>query len=310
MKKNVIFLVIDSLLYTRLGKFRNYSPTPFIDELMTTSVFTENMYSQAPFTEAAVISLLSSANTLDNGGYLKRFKNQKKTIGEIFQDRGYNTFHQFQPHIYPSSLKKGFSDIYYSVVFDINSLWNYRLEYFSSLFNENKLSKPDIEDLKEFLEENFNSWVEFLKDLIQNNNSMSLIGRNIKSYDAHSALNCVENEFKKFLNDKDLYIKTLLKDGRANNPLFSIPVPEQKKIFDSNFKTKFINTYKDFFIRSYKANKKFNIRNNRISLNELKNIITVKNIDNNAESNLKQLARYLYNYKKAFLIQTLWIGFL
>lgn len=300
MSKNVIFFVIDSLLYTRLGNSHGYSASPFIDEKLKNAVFADNMYSEAPFTEAATIALLTSAHTLDNGGYLKKFKNQGKNIGELFEDRGYETFNNtYQPHVYPTSIRKGFSSVYYNVGFDINTLWAYRFDYFSNLYKENKLLDSDIEMLKELLEENFNGWILFLEELDENAEAIEFIAKNLEYYDAKSNLDFVKKEFDKFLQDKEGYLKNLLSEGKSH-ALFTVPDAEQRKITDVQWKENFIKKHQEFFNRSFKANKNFNLRNNRVSFKEIKNILTVKNISD-SESNIRQLAKYMYNYKKSLI---------
>ena len=49
------------------------------------------MYSEAPYTEAALMSLLGSVDTMDNGGYMERFKNTK-SVFEVFKEHKYSTF--------------------------------------------------------------------------------------------------------------------------------------------------------------------------------------------------------------------------
>lgn len=297
MKKNVIFLVIDSLLYTRLGHERQVSPTPYIDELIEKSFNIKNMYSQAPFTEAAVMALLTGSDTMDNGGYLKRFKHAKKTVAEVFSENGYDTFHQYQPHIYPSSLKRGFNSLYYSVVFDFNALWEYRLSYYSELKNSEKLTKNDEEDIIDFVEENFKSWIEFLEDLVQEGQSFSLIGNNIKDYNSRESLKIVKEEFEEFLKNKNYYTNNLLSEGK-DHILFKIQVPIQEKIKDKDFKKRFIDTYSEFFAKSLEANKKYNIKNNKVNLKHAINILSDSRSNRN-EGKGKNLTRYIYNHYKA-----------
>lgn len=297
MRDNVIFLVVDSLLYTSLGFKREYSPTPFIDKIIKESTYADNMYAQAPFTEAAIISLITSGNTMDNGGYLKKLKDQRPNIGEIFKEYGYETFHQCQPHIYPSSLIKGFSSVYYSVVFDINALWNYRLEYFSKIYINNDLSDEDMDNLVDLMEENFNGWIKFLEDVKNQEQSVELIIDNIKEYDAELSLCLVVKEYDKFKMDRHKYMVELLTKGKES-AIFSIPVPEQTKIRDDQWKSEFITRYKEFFKKSFEINKKLNKKNNRISFKELINIFRTKSLDCN-ENKLKQVARYFYNYRKS-----------
>ena len=59
MAKNLIFLVIDSVDQQRLeGSRRRHSPAPFLHELRKNAIWTSYMFSQGPYTEAALTSLL------------------------------------------------------------------------------------------------------------------------------------------------------------------------------------------------------------------------------------------------------------
>lgn len=297
MKENVVFLVIDSLLYTRLGFKRDYSPTPFIDEIIKEATYADNMYSQGPFTEAAIISLLTSSYTMDNGGYYKKLKGHRKNIGEVFRENGYETFHQFQPHIYPSSMTKGFSSAYYSVGFDINALWDYRFDYLSKLYDKNKLNENDIDDIIDFLQDNFKGWIDYLVDLRDSNESCKLIGENLKYYDVNSSLKVVTEEHEKFKSDNKGYALELMK-VKKENPLFKVPLTNQVKISDIEWKNNFIQEYKGFFERSFQVNKKMNLKNNRISLKQIGEILLKENTDEN-EDKLTQVLKYINNYKKS-----------
>ena len=78
MKKNTIFFVIDSVFYDKTIKqnYRN-EPMPFLNKLRKESLDFTNIYSEAPYTEAALVSLLCGMDTLKGGGYLKRLKKIK-----------------------------------------------------------------------------------------------------------------------------------------------------------------------------------------------------------------------------------------
>ena len=62
---------------------------PFVQSLGKKGLSTEKMYSEAPYTEAALVSLLAGIDTLKNGGYMKKMTN-KKTIMEVFEENGYD----------------------------------------------------------------------------------------------------------------------------------------------------------------------------------------------------------------------------
>ena len=51
---------------------------PFLDRLRKESLDFTNIYSEAPYTEAALVSLLCGMDTLKGGGYLKKLKGKEK----------------------------------------------------------------------------------------------------------------------------------------------------------------------------------------------------------------------------------------
>ena len=68
--KNVVLMIIDSMNYSHMKSNRYL--TPFLNSLMKNNLHYENMYSQAPFTEAASMNIYCGQNVLDRGGYIKR----------------------------------------------------------------------------------------------------------------------------------------------------------------------------------------------------------------------------------------------
>ena len=90
MKKNVIFLVIDSFLINKIGNTRyGPSPTPFLDKLIRKSVFVKNLYSQGPFTEAGNKALLTGSDSLMHGGYMHNLNESKDIYLDVFKDNSY-----------------------------------------------------------------------------------------------------------------------------------------------------------------------------------------------------------------------------
>ena len=99
---NYLLLIIDSLNYSHVME----SPIelmPFLKGLKEKGMFCDNMFSQAPYTEAAVMNLYCGQDVLQNNGYLFRFKNAETTIFEEMQNAGYVTyFNSYQPQCHPS----------------------------------------------------------------------------------------------------------------------------------------------------------------------------------------------------------------
>ena len=113
--QRILLFIIDSLNFSRL-RDNGKSLMPFLYRLSREGISCENMFSQAPYTEAAVMNIYCGQSVLENGGYLKRFKCAKKTIFEAMKENGYTTYYNsFQPQCFPSSLRRGIEYIYYNV---------------------------------------------------------------------------------------------------------------------------------------------------------------------------------------------------
>ena len=92
MTKNNIFIVIDSLYYDKtIASSKHPDSMPFLNKLRSEGITCENMYSEAPYTEAALVSLLCGVDTLKKGSYIRKLYG-KETIMETFKRNGYETF--------------------------------------------------------------------------------------------------------------------------------------------------------------------------------------------------------------------------
>lgn len=88
-KKNAVVLVIDALSKKVLDDY----PFPdelFIKRLEKRSISFQNMFTQGPFTEAALNPLLAGCNSLDNGSYLYGFRKCQSNIFKEFQKNKYS----------------------------------------------------------------------------------------------------------------------------------------------------------------------------------------------------------------------------
>ena len=219
--KNYLLFVIDSLNYSRVKK-SEITLMPFFEELKKESIYCENMYSQAPYTEAAVMDIYCGQNVLDHKGYLRRFKYTPITVFEAMKDHGFRTYYNsFQPQCYPSSLRRGIDDIYYNVGYDVEALWSYRLSHYAGVKNSGKLLEKDYLNLEDIMEDNFHEWILFADNIINNDESCSLISTNARHYDAETVKLQVVKEYELYRNDRRHYIDELLEKGKSST-LFSI----------------------------------------------------------------------------------------
>ena len=169
MKKNVLFIVIDSVTNDVLfNKSNSKKIAPFLSKLRSESISGDKMYSEAPYTEAALMSLLASVDTMDNGGYMERLKTSKCVL-EFFQKHGYKVFfNTYYPSIYPSCMVKGYDEKKYIEGFQFVQLWEYRLKYFSEIFANDKLTEEEEKMLACMLEDNFKAWMIYFKKISTN----------------------------------------------------------------------------------------------------------------------------------------------
>ena len=221
MKKNIIYVLIDSLNYKHV-KESPIELMPFFNSLKKRAFYCENMYSEAPYTEAALMSSICGQDVLDYGGYMFRFKQTPLTLFEAMHNNGYYVYTtSYEPQCHPSSVKRGIDEYQYMFGFDPAALWSYRFSHFASLYKRNELTEEDYETVSEILKDNLDAWIEWLEDLINGCKTTEMIGDNSKNFDAASALKAVEREQKHFLNDRIEYIHTLLQKGKAHS-LFKI----------------------------------------------------------------------------------------
>lgn len=263
-KKNTILLVVDSVFYDKLlsDKTRN-SAMPFFNKLQKKGLTTTKMYSEAPYTEAALVSLLCGMDTLKRGGYLKKLSN-KKTIMEVFKDNDYEVFFNgFQPHVYPGKSYPGVTEIYYNVPFDINSLWSYRFKYYSDLFKNNELNDKYFDMLNDILNDNFIEWLKFFNRLKNNDKSVELIKEYIKYDDLDKEIKKLETEYNKYKNNELKYLKEFLNKGIDHN-LFKIKTYRLERKTSLEFRKKLYNQYINTFKRINRLNISKNLFNNKL----------------------------------------------
>ena len=258
--KNVVLFIVDSMNYSHMKKYPFL--TPFLNQLKENGLSFENMYSQAPYTEAATMNVYCGQNVLDNGGYIRRFKDAKKTIFEAFKEKGYTTYYNyFQPQCYPSSLRRGIDFPFYDVGFDLGALWAYRLYMYSDLLSKNEITSKYYELLIDILNDNFAEWILFVENLISKNDTIGIIQNNSLSFNSETVLHQVLNEYESFKNNEIDYINKLLTEKKEHK-LFQIQAfVQDNKIKDKKFIKEFQEKYRGFFDELNIKNQKLNRRN-------------------------------------------------
>lgn len=260
MKKNVILIVLDSITNDVLfNKNSSKLCAPFLNNLRNKSISGDKMFSEAPYTEAALMALLGSLDTMDKGGYMEKFKN-KTCVLECFKKNGYKVFfNNYYPSVYPSYSVKGFDDKKYIEGFDFNQLWEYRLKYFSSI----DISKEERKRLIEMLEDNLLAWLEYFDKIKNNNEETSMMNDCIDKSNLDFNIKLLKKEFCNFKNDKEQYLDCLF-TMREKHPLFKIKTYKMTdKVHDDAIRHLVMKRYLKTFKKIERLNFNKNILNNK-----------------------------------------------
>lgn len=293
--KNVIFLTIDAFCYKNLElKIGNEFVTPFLNYLAHKSIHFTNMYSQAPYTEAALVSILSGERTLENGGYFLANANVKSTIFEYYRKFNFKTLLTYSPYVYSKSYLRGVDEYYYTRLYSIKPLFDYRLYWFREKM---KLGLTEIEYkicyilLKEALE----TWLQQSKLLLLNTQEVYLIKKSINSLEVvKDVMARLRNEILELEKNKKFYIDKVLYEYDKHILLE----------LDSNYNKKKLLAYKEIIKELYniKLNnyqKKYNsiVRSKNLDWKYICNCVKTEGIINA----LKLIRRYYMYYNNTYL---------
>lgn len=275
MKKNVLFIVIDSVTNDILfNKNTSSLCAPFLNELRKKSISGDKMFSEAPYTEAALMCLLGGIDTMDNGGYMERFKD-KTCVLEVFRNNGYKVFHNnYYPSIYPSYMAPGYDERKYIEGFQFSHIWDYRLKYYSEIFEKNEINNKEYKILADMLDDNFKNWIIYLEKIKNNDNETSMLNGNIDVSDIDNDIKQIKVEYEKFSKDNKKYLNSLF-EQKENHQLFNIKTYMMSdKVHDNIVRNKVIEKYKTTFDRINKMNFENNLLNNKLPIkNIIKSII-------------------------------------
>ena len=278
MKKNVLFIVIDSVTNDILFNKENSSDiAPFLNSIRKKSISGDKMYSEAPYTEAALMSLLASVDTMDNGGYMEKFKNID-IFSKYFKENGYKTFfNNYYPSICPSYMVKDFDEMLYIEGFQFMHIWDYRFKYFSKLYINGETSEKENKMLEFLLEDNFKGWILYLEKLENQDNETIMLNKCIDLEGISEDINILKEEYKKFKKNKKEYLINLFK-SEEEHILFKIKTYKMTdKVHDNEFRKKIMEKYNYIFKKIKKLNLKKNIVNNKFPMKKL--IKSIKNKD-------------------------------
>lgn len=267
--KNVIFLLVDCFDYNKIGSNEyKKSATPFLDWLKTHSYWCEKMYSQAPYTEAALIATMCGYDTMTRGAYLKRYKHCPETLFQMIQKGGYEVYAQMWTHFYPSSAIAGIDSLQLRP-FSFKTLWYYRLEYFAGLYDKGELDPQDIEDLADIIGENLRFWKIYCEKIMSRDKEVKIVLENMdvsKIPETHAVL---LTQIALFEKAPKAYVEDLLKE-KLHHTLFQLFDEEAlNQKLPEEFREKISKKYAYMGQKIYRSNQRYNLRNNRPSLRRL-----------------------------------------
>lgn len=264
MQKNVIFIIVDAVYKNHcFGTEYKHTTFPYLSELAKKGLSADNLYSQAPFTEAALTPLLSGEPLLNKGSYMNRLK-YRTSLMEVFKAHGYDTFaNHYYPSIYPSAMYKGITDLFYVNPFDFMHVWWYRLEYYQKLFLDQQLSERELEMLYDIMDDNFKAWILQYELLISNDKKISFMKQFMDYPESlySESKTTVQTEYACFKKDPYHYLENLYTLG-SDHILFKIETLRLNKKLNEEQRKIIHDRYIKVFDRIYKINKNRNFKNN------------------------------------------------
>ncbi|MEG0314774.1 MAG: sulfatase-like hydrolase/transferase [Erysipelotrichaceae bacterium] len=298
MKKNVILIVMDSI-YNESTKEQNYKkcPMPFLNKIKNEAVTYENVYSQGPFTEAALMAIVAGQYTLNNNGYANKFLDTKSNIFKTFYDNGYDTYHAFHPNNYVINNMPEITNGFYLQGFDLGIVFEYRLKYYIEKKEWKKLKKYDYYVLTKNIELFFNSCIGFFSDIAEHSERLDFIEeKEYEQIDLIKTINELEEEKEIFVNDKIKYLDEML-TSYENHKLKKInTIVEQSKVINSEIWFKYAKgKYGEFLNECSEFEIMQNSKNNKFEFKKFINLLSIA-LKTRSKEHLKKSVKLLLNY--------------
>ena len=265
MKKNVITILIDSVFSECLGNGRTeISSTPFIDELISNGIFSKNVYSYGPYTDAATKGLYSGKPTLSDYGYYYGLNSTESYHFKTFKDNGYETFAFYYPcYLLGSKVRKNIDHSIFTAGFDFPAVWLGKYSYYSDKKKQRGLNKQEYNILIKYTDLLFDCWSFFYKE-IESNPLSSCIVTSIKQQNDYGSER-LKREAALYYQDKRKYVDYLLDNNggtleRINDYIYD------KAIKVDWIKNNIFKSYKKFFNKLNSKQFFLNLKNNRFNI--------------------------------------------
>ncbi len=212
--KNIILLIVDTLSYDSLASY------PFPEELFINRVLKphaligENVFSQGPYTEAAMNGLLCGERCLDNGAFFFGPAKCPESLPQYLKKQGYATLCAHIDYAVFGQEWIGDGDhLYIGGGSHFGVLASYRLNHFSNLFRSgSKLNDVEMEALNTLVRRAFSEASCFWTDVVNNKPSSYLFHGLFDHEETLSYIEHLENEAADFEKDPRAYIVKVLKD--------------------------------------------------------------------------------------------------
>lgn len=292
MKYNAITILVDSAVWECMGNTRtSVSATPFLDSLRNQSITATNMYSHAPFTDAATRSLYSGRNTLDDYSFFLKLNSSPSNHFKSFHDNGYETYGIYYPYyMYGNGIQKYIDHSYYSSHFIFMSEWH-TFMWFADILKKRVLEPREMKLLHKRMELMLEVWIRFYEDVKEHPEKGIMYENKLRDFDINEGIRKLYNIREDFEKNKDTFIIQFLKD--AGEPFWSIDKIDFDSLIDNEFiDNEVFGKYHHFFAKAARNNFKANVWKELPSLKRIiyaiVRLLKTRNIDE-----VKFIANYL-----------------
>lgn len=269
--KNVVAILIDSLFSDCLSNGRtSVSSSPFIDKLLDNSIFASNIYSYAPYTDAAAKGLFCSMPTMSEFGYYFGINGSSINPYKIFKENGYETFGIYYPYYLISPKIEQYIDhSIYSTGFVYYGTWRGQFEYYAEKMKKTPLTNDELMVIKKCVELIFDSWELYLNNVL-NKNECRIILDSILPGDitlVKEALDNLCSEKIKFMDSPSDYIGDILNQG-MNHALAKIDPYDINLFANHDYLENVYLNNSNLLKKAQKKNFLYNLRNNHFSFSK------------------------------------------
>lgn len=262
--KNCIFIINDSMRYETVGDGEwGLSATPFIDSIKKDCLIANNMYSEAPYTEAAIKCLLTGKDTLDDNGYFYRFNAIKTDCFSQFKNKDYETLYTTFPDFWFS--KETENNVDYMIYTELPSyldFYLYRVKFYIEQNNSSTFSEYQIQQEIKLYEIYFNAYISFFEKYEKDSSNIcyKLIRNQMEKINWKEILHVWRNEYSSFMEDKAKYVLNVVCE-KENHILYKTSGSIWNLETDGKLLKTMYKKNKNFFDDCYKLQRKMNKKN-------------------------------------------------